>query len=120
MAAQPASIRIVLSHARWSGSLRILLGDVRTLRQAAAERDVLARRLVERDQEIIRRDSGSRGDAVVQGLQQRQSLLRRTAGDESDLKDDQIIRVAESQERRRMTKLAASQNVDVLEEVFRR
>src|SRR5258707_11679667 len=120
MAAQPASIRIVLSHARWSGSLRILLGDVRTLRQAAAERDILARRLVEGDQEIIRRDSGSRDDAFVQGLQQRQPLLLRTAGDEGDLEDDQVIRVVESKKRGRMEELAARQNMNDLEEVFRR
>src|SRR5437660_2252173 len=98
----------------------LLLRDVRTLRQPSAERDVLARRLVERDQEIIRRDSGGRDDALVQGLQQRQPLLLGTAGDEGDLEDDQVIRVVESQERWRMAKLAARQNVDDLEEVFRR
>src|SRR6266487_176133 len=98
----------------------LFVRDVGALRQAAAERDVLARRLVERDQEVIGRDSGSRDDAIVQGLQQRQPLLLRAAGDEGDLKDDQVIRVVESQERRGMTKLAARQNVDNLEEVFRR
>jgi hypothetical protein len=71
---------------------------VGTLRQTSAERDVLAGRLVERNQEIIRRDSGGRDDAVVQGLQQRQSLLLGTAGDEGDFKDDEVIRVVESEE----------------------
>src|SRR6266480_6671221 len=98
----------------------LLVRDVGALRQASAERDVLARRLVERNQEIIGRDSGSRDHAIVQGLQQRQPLLLRAAGDEGDLKDDQVIRVVESQERRRMEESAARQNVNDLEEVFRR
>src|SRR5262245_2887454 len=98
----------------------LLVRDVSALRQAAAERDVLARRLVERDQEIVCRNSRSRDDAIVQGLQQCQSLLPRTAGDEGDLEDNQVIRVVESEERGRMTKLPARQNVDDLEEVFRR
>src|SRR6266446_909420 len=70
------------------GSLWILVRDVGTLSQAPAERDVLARSLVERDQEIIWRNSGSRGHAIVQGLQQSQSLLLGTAGDEGDLQDN--------------------------------
>ena len=47
------------------GSFCRRVRDVGTLRQATAERDVLARRLVERDQEIIRRDSGGRDDPIV-------------------------------------------------------
>ena len=89
-----------------------------TLRQAPAERDVLASCLVERDQEIVWRDSGSRDYAVIQSLKQCQSLLSRTAGDEGDFKYDQVIRVVESKKRRRMTKLAAPQNVNDLEKVF--
>jgi hypothetical protein len=93
---------------------------VGALCQAAAERDVLAGRLVERDQEIIRGDSGRRDDPIVQGFQQRQSLLLGTAGNEGDLEEDQVIRVVESEKRRRMQESAARQNVDDLEEVFRR
>src|SRR5438128_11357569 len=67
-------------------SLCRLVRDVGALRQAAAERDVLARRLVERDQKIIWRDSGSRDYGLVQGLQQSKSLLLGTAGDEGNFK----------------------------------
>jgi len=55
----------------------------------------LCRADVERDQEIIWRDSGSVDYAIVQGLQQCQALLSRTARDEGDFKYDQVIRVAE-------------------------
>src|SRR6266540_1608369 len=98
----------------------LFVRDVGALRQAAAERDVLARRLVERNQEIIGRDSGSRDHAIVHGLQQRQPLLLRAAGDEGDLEDDQVIRVVEPEERWRVEESAARQNVNDLEEVFRR
>ena len=90
------------------------------LRQATTERNVLARRLVERDQEIIGRDSGSRDHAVVHGLQQRQSLLLGAAGDKGDFKYDQVIGVLESEERRRVEESAARQNMNDLEEIFRR
>src|SRR2546425_5584451 len=101
-------------------SLWISVGDTGTLSQAAAERNVLARGLVEHDQEIIWRNSGSRDHAVVQGLQESQSLLLGAAGDKRDLQQNQIIRIGESQERRRMKELAPRQNVNDLEEVFRR
>src|SRR5437016_14534349 len=58
---------------------RFPVGDMGTLSQAAAERNVLARRLVERDEEIVRGDLRSRDDTVVQGLQQAKPLLLRTA-----------------------------------------
>src|SRR5262249_7393709 len=93
---------------------------VGSLSEAPAERDVLAGDLVERHHQIIRRDSGSRDYSVVQGLQQSQSLLFGTAGDESDLQDNQVIRVFEAQERRRVQELASRQDVDDLEEVVRR
>ena len=72
----PSEVNLVASRHRCR------LRDVRTLRQAAAERDVLARRFVERDQKIIGRDPGSRDYLVVQSLQQRESLFLGTAGDE--------------------------------------
>jgi len=50
-------------------SLWIVGRDVGSLSQAAAERNVLAGNLVERDHEIIRRNSGSRDHSVVQSLQ---------------------------------------------------
>src|SRR5262245_26246623 len=76
--------------------------------------------LVERRHQIIRRDSGSRDYAVVQGLHHSQSLLFGTAGDESDLQDNQVIRIFEAQERRRVQELASRQDVNDLEEVVRR
>src|SRR5919197_3593268 len=70
----------------WFASLScrhpFLVRDVGALSEAAAERNVLARRFVERDQEIVRGDLRGRDDGVVQGLQQTQSLLLRTARDE--------------------------------------
>jgi len=57
-----------------SRHLWIFVRDTGTLSQGAAERNVLARGLVERDHEIIWRDVGRRDHAVVQGLQQAQSL----------------------------------------------
>src|SRR6266851_2314535 len=59
--------------------------DVGALGEAAAERNVLARRLVERDQKIVRGDLRGRDDGVVHGLQQTEPLLLRTARDERDL-----------------------------------
>src|SRR2546425_764573 len=100
--------------------LWIRIRDMGTLSQAAAEGNVLARGLVEHDQEIIWRNSGSGDHAVVQGLQQSQSLLLGTAGDKRDLQQNQVIRIVESQERRRMKELAPRQNVNDLEEVVRR
>src|SRR5262249_47586851 len=70
--------------------------DMGSLSEALAERDVLAGDLVERHHQIIRRDSGSRDYFVVQGLQQSQSLLFGTAADESDLQDNQVIRIFEA------------------------
>jgi neutral trehalase len=70
--------------------------------------------------QIIRRDSGSRDYSVIQGLQQSQPLLFGTAGDESDLQDNQVIRIFEAQERRRVQELASRQDVNDLEEVVRR
>src|SRR5712691_2214446 len=92
--------------------------DTGTLSQAAAERNVLARCFVECDQEIIWRDSGSRYHAVVQGLQQPQPLLPGASGDERNLQQNQVVRIGEPQERRRMKELAPRQNVNDLEEVL--
>jgi hypothetical protein len=74
----------------------------------------------DRTKEIIGRDSGSRDHAVVHGLQQRQSLLLGAAGDKGDFKYDQVIGVLESEERRRVEESAARQNMNDLEEIFRR
>src|SRR5712664_805073 len=101
-------------------SVWISVRDARTLSQAAAERDVLARRLVDHDHQIIWRDFGGRDHAVVQGLQQSQSLLLGTAGDERDLQQDQVIRIVEPQERRRVKEPATGQNANDLEEVVGR
>src|SRR5438876_11549061 len=106
--------RLAYAGSRFSG------GDVGTLSQAAAEGNVLARCLVERDHEIIWRDVGSRDHAAVQGLQQAQSLLFGTAGDKRDLQQNQVIRIVEPQERPRVQELARRQDVNYLEEVFRR
>src|ERR1700730_19303151 len=100
--------------------LRIRGQDVGALSQAAPERNVLTRGFVERDQEIVWRDSRSRDHAVVQRLQQAQSHLLGTAGDKRDLQQNQVIRIAEPQERPRMKELAPRQNVNNLKEVFRR
>jgi hypothetical protein len=67
-----------------------------TLSQTAAERNVLARNLVERDHEIVRGDLGSRDNAVVQGLQQCQPLLLGTTGDERDLQYNLLSKSARS------------------------
>src|SRR5262245_12720196 len=56
-------------------SLRGIVRNMGTLSQAAAERNVLARNLVERDHEIVPGDLGSRHNAVIQVLQQCQPLL---------------------------------------------
>src|SRR5437879_11652546 len=91
-----------------------------SLSQTAAERNVFTGGLVERDHEIIRRDVGSCYHAVVQCLQQAQSLLFGTAGDKRDLQQNQVIRIVEPQERPRVKELARRQDVNDLEEVFRR
>jgi len=49
--------------------LRNIFRDMGPLSQAPAEGNVLARDFVERDHQIIRRDSGRRNHTVVQGLQ---------------------------------------------------
>src|SRR6266436_6314011 len=103
-----------------SRHLWILVRDMGPLSQAAAEGNVLTRGLVERDHEIIWRDVGSRDHAVVQGLQQTQSLLLGAAGDKRDLQQNQVIRITESQERPRVKELARRQDVDDLEEIVRR
>jgi hypothetical protein len=59
--------------------LSTLSRNVGPLSQPAAERNVLAGDLVQRDHEIIRRDPRSRDDVVVQCLKQSQSLLPGTA-----------------------------------------
>src|SRR5882762_3175334 len=82
------------------------------LSQTAAERNVLTRRLVERDHEIIWRDVGSRDYAVVQCLQQSQSLLLGTAGNKRDLQQNQVIRIVEPQERPRVKELPRRQDVE--------
>src|SRR6266436_6802638 len=89
------------------------------LSQTAAERNVLTRGLVERDHEIIRRDAGSRDYAIVQRLQQSQSLLLGTAGDKRDLQQNQVIRIVEPQERPRVKELPRRQDVNNLEEIVR-
>jgi len=71
-----------------SGNMRsrwFLFRDMGPLGQPVAEGDVLARRLVERDQEIIWRDSRRCDHCVVQGLQQAQSLPLGAAGNKRDL-----------------------------------
>src|SRR5260370_17023313 len=82
-----------------------LVGDVGALSEAAAERDVLARRFVERDHEIVTSDLRGCDDAVVQGLQQGQSLRLWPACDERDLQQDQVVRIGESEERPRVAEL---------------
>src|SRR2546428_284034 len=59
-------------------------------------------------------------DAVVQGLQQGQSLRLRPACDERDLQQDQVVRIGESEERPRVAELRWRQDVDDLKEVVRR
>src|SRR5262245_24971054 len=93
--------------------------DMGSRSEPSAERDVLAGHLVERRHQIIRRDSGSRDYAVVDGLQQSQSVLFGTAGDGSDLQNNQVIRIFEAQERRRVQELASRHDVNDLEEVVR-
>src|SRR6267378_2001318 len=90
------------------------------LSQTAAERNVLTTGLVERDHEIIWRDVGSRDYAVVQCLQQSQSLLLGTAGNKRDLQQNQVIRIVEPQERPRVKELPRRQDVNNLEEIVRR
>src|SRR5437867_336354 len=84
--------RLAYAGSRFSG------GDVGTLSQAAAEGNVLARCLVERDEEIVWRDSRRGNHPFVQGLQQSQSFLLGTAGDERDLQQDQVVRIGQPQE----------------------
>src|SRR6476646_9071767 len=91
-------------------SLVSLSRDMGSLSQAAAERYVLAGNFVEHDQQIVRRDSSSRHHSVIQCLQQSQPLVLRTSGDERDLQYNQVVRIFEAQERRRMTELASRQN----------
>src|SRR5499433_3544624 len=91
-----------------------------TLSQAAAEGNVLARDLVNHDEEIVWRHAGGRDHAVVQGLQQPQSRLPGTAGYECQLQQNQISRIVEPQERRCMKELAPGQHVNDLKEVVRR
>src|SRR2546422_7944939 len=109
---QPASLS--------SRHLWILVRDMSPLSEAATERNVLPRRLVERDHEIVRRDLSGRDNAVVQGLQQAQPLFLRTAGNERDLQQNQVIRIVQSQERPRMKELGRRQDVNDLEEIVRR
>src|SRR5258705_9152855 len=90
-----------------------------SLSQTAAERNVLTRGLVERDHEIIRRDAGSRDYAVVQRLQQSQSLLLGTAGNKRNLQQNQVIRIVEPQERPGVKELPRRQDVNNLEEIVR-
>src|ERR1700730_3968035 len=89
------------------------------LSQTAAERNVLTGGLVERDHEIIRRDGGSRYHAVVQCLQQSQSLLLGTARNKRDLQQNQVIRIVEPQERARVKEMPRRQDVNDLKEIVR-
>src|SRR5256884_4947576 len=96
-----------------------LVRNVGALSEAAAERNVLARSFVERDHEIVRGDLRGCDDAVVQGLQQGQSLRLRPACDERDLQQDQVVRIGESEERPRVAELRWRQDVDDLKDVVR-
>src|SRR5712691_4483769 len=109
---QPASLS--------SRHLWIPVRDMSPLSEAATERTVLPRRLVERDHEIVRRDLSGRAHACVRGRQHAQPLVLRTAGKERDLQQNQVIRIVQSQERPRMKELGRRQDVNDLEEIVRR
>src|SRR5262249_19072341 len=83
----------LLTHGERTQPVTSVSGIRAPLRQAATEGNVLARGLVEHDHEIIRRDSGRRNHAIVQGLQQAQSRPLGPAGDERDLQQDQVVRI---------------------------
>src|SRR2546427_8210544 len=70
--------------------------------------------------DLVRGDLRGCDDAVVQGLQQGQSLRLRPACDERDLQQDQVVRIGESEERPRVAELRWRQDVDDLKEVVRR
>jgi hypothetical protein len=75
------------------GNLRsrcVLVRNMCPLGQPAAEGNVLARRLVERDQKIIGRDARC-NHCIVQGFQQSQYLFLGATRNKRDLQHNQII-----------------------------
>jgi hypothetical protein len=92
-----------------------------SLSKAPTKRNVLFRRLKERDYQIVRRNLSGIDNSVVQGLQKAEPLLlRKTACDERKLQPDQILRVVQSEEGPRVPELSWPQEVNDLEEFVRR
>src|ERR1700693_1296250 len=65
--------------------------DMGALGQALAKRDIFARNLVERDHQIIWRDTRRRDHATIDCLQQGQPLFFGTARDEGDFEEDKVV-----------------------------
>jgi hypothetical protein len=84
-----------------------------------AEGEVLTRLFGKLDEDVIGRYSGTSDDPSVQFLEQREAGFSRPAGDERDLKHDEVVGVSHAEKRRRVQEPIARQFVDDLKEVIR-
>src|SRR5260370_22299943 len=94
--------------------------DVGALRQAAAERGVLAGDLVEHDHQVCRGYSGGRYHFLIKRLEQSQARLLRTSSYECQLKQDHGIGVSLSKEGRRVKLAVERQDMGSLKEIIGR
>src|SRR5258708_37897227 len=91
--------------------LSALSGDVGALRQAAAERGVLAGDLVEHDDQVGRGYPGGRHDLLVERLEEGEPRLLRTPGDECQFEQDHVVGVFLPNEGRRVEEVIAWQDM---------
>src|SRR5258708_5616186 len=72
------------------------------------------------DHEVIRRYSGAGDDARVQFLEQGEAGFFRPAGDERELKQDEVVGGLQPEKRRRVQKTLAWKHMDDLKQVIQR
>src|SRR5467141_3390765 len=96
------------------------LGNVSTLCQSLAEREVLAGPLDKLNHHVVRRDPYGGDDASVQLFEQREARFFRPASDEGHFEEDEVVGIFHSHERGRVKKTLARYLVDDLEKVVRR
>jgi len=76
---------------------------VRPLREPLAEGDILARHLIDQNDEVVRPHAGLLHDEPVQRGEQREALILWAARDEGQLEEDEAIAVRAADEGRRVT-----------------
>jgi hypothetical protein len=89
------------------------------LRQSLTEGKVLAGSFGELDHEVVRQDSGTGDDVLVELLEQGEAGFFRPAGDERELEQDEIVGVFPPEKRWRVQEAFTRKLMDDPEEVIR-